>query len=195
MKQSLIISIFLVLCLSSFAQSANLGQVNPFVGTGGHGHTFPGAVVPFGMVQLSPDTRTEGWDACSGYHYDDSSILGFSHTHLSGTGIADLCDVLVTPSTTGDFSKPLAFRHSEEKAEPGYYAVDIDSDKMKVELTTTKRVGMHRYTFPSHVKKVWIRVVYNLRNKIEVSENLELSRNKTFAARYNLCVNLCIHQN
>ncbi len=73
--------------------------VNPFIGTGGHGHTFPGATVPFGMVQLSPDTRLEGWDGCSGYHYSDSIVYGFSHTHLSGTGIADYCDILLMPTT------------------------------------------------------------------------------------------------
>src|SRR3954471_5862627 len=73
--------------------------VNPFIGTGGHGHTYPGAVAPFGMVQLSPDTRLEGWDGSSGYHYSDTTVYGFSHTHLSGTGIADYCDVLFMPTT------------------------------------------------------------------------------------------------
>jgi putative alpha-1,2-mannosidase len=72
-------------------------HVNPFIGTGGHGHTFPGAVAPFGMMQLSPDTRYNGWDGCSGYHYSDSIIYGFSHTHLSGTGVEDLCDLLIVP--------------------------------------------------------------------------------------------------
>src|SRR4030095_7407683 len=76
--------------------------VNPFIGTGGHGHTFPGATLPFGMVQLSPDTRTDNWDGSSGYHYSDDIIYGFSHTHLSGTGIPDGCDILLTPSLTGD---------------------------------------------------------------------------------------------
>ena len=80
-------------------QQNNLQYVNPFIGTGGHGHTFPGATTPNGMVQLSPDTRTLGWDACAGYHHSDSSILGFSHTHLSGTGIGDLGDILFMPCT------------------------------------------------------------------------------------------------
>lgn len=133
--------------------------VNPFVGTDAHGHTFPGATVPFGMVQLSPDTRTEGWDACGGYHYSDRSILGFSHTHLSGTGIADYGDVLFMP-TVGEVSlNPgsvsdtksgyrSAFRHETERAHAGFYAVHLDDDKIGVELTATRRVGVHRYTFP-----------------------------------------------
>src|SRR5512140_2059731 len=111
--------------------------VNPFVGTDGHGHTYPGASVPFGMVQLSPDTRVEGWDACAGYHYSDSSILGFSHTHLSGTGVADYGDILLMPTVgelnilPGDELIPRSgyrskFRHSEEQASPGYYRVLLD---------------------------------------------------------------------
>ena len=105
--------------------------VNPFVGTGGHGHTFPGATAPFGMIQLSPDTRHDGWDGCSGYHYSDSVIYGFSHTHLSGTGVPDYCDLLIVPQSgkkpkfvpgyedsKGFGSK---FSHSTEIAKPGYY--------------------------------------------------------------------------
>ncbi|HEX6044562.1 MAG TPA: hypothetical protein VFZ22_08750, partial [Pyrinomonadaceae bacterium] len=97
--------------------------VNPFIGTGGHGHTFPGAIVPFGMVQLSPDTRLTGWDGCSGYHYSDSIIYGFSHTHLSGTGISDYGDVLLMP-TVGSPDKPYPsrFSHQNEKASPGFYS-------------------------------------------------------------------------
>ncbi len=132
----------------------------PLVGTGGHGHTYPGATVPFGFVQLSPDTRTEGWDACSGYHYSDHSILGFSHTHLSGTGCADLGDLLVLPVTgelggAGDYV-PLEperfksdFSHEQETAEPGYYRVELDRYGVLAELTGTAHAGMHRYTFPA----------------------------------------------
>ena len=102
MKNLILIFLIPMSCFVSrndiFAQKSPIDYVNPFIGTGGHGHTFPGATVPFGMVQLSPDTRTEGWDTASGYHYSDSTILGFSHTHLNGTGVNDLCDVLVTPS-------------------------------------------------------------------------------------------------
>ncbi|WCT10137.1 GH92 family glycosyl hydrolase [Mucilaginibacter jinjuensis] len=125
--------------------------VDPFIGTGGHGHTYPGAVVPFGMVQLSPDTRLEGWDGCSGYHYTDTVVYGFSHTHLSGTGIADYCDVLFMP-TTGD-PKLLntdyrsVFKKKNEIATPGYYKTHLEKYNIDAELTATTRVGVHRYTF------------------------------------------------
>ena len=134
--------------------------VDPFIGTGGHGHTFPGATLPFGMVQLSPDTRLEGWDGCSGYHYTDNVVYGFSHTHLSGTGIADYCDILFMP-TTGDVKlangypgKPdegyaSRFSKSREKARPGYYEVHLDDYDVDVALTATLRAGFHRYTYPS----------------------------------------------
>ena len=111
---------------NTFGQYAKL--VNPFVGTGGHGHTFPGPTTPFGMVQLGPDTRLEGWDGCSGYHYSDSIIYGFSHTHLSGTGIPDYCDVLIMPSSGEPTFVNLGvsgngyastFRKSKEKASSG----------------------------------------------------------------------------
>ncbi len=134
--------------------------VDPFIGTAGHGHTFPGATMPFGMVQLSPDTRLTGWDGCSGYHYSDDVIYGFSHTHLSGTGISDYGDILLMP-TVGEVylkakngeltSKGYAsrFSHRNETAQPGYYAVKLDDDKVLAELTTTKRAGVHRYTYPA----------------------------------------------
>jgi len=155
---------FLFLCLfvpfvgNIFAQDVTR-WVNPFIGTGGHGHTFPGATVPFGMVQLSPDTRIDNWDGSSGYHYSDDTIYGFSHTHLSGTGIPDGCDILFMPivgdpplfakegdkSVNGYASK---FSHANEKAEPGFYSVKLDDDGILAELTSTTRVGLHRYTFP-----------------------------------------------
>ncbi|HWZ35474.1 MAG TPA: GH92 family glycosyl hydrolase [Mucilaginibacter sp.] len=129
------------------------GYVNPFIGTGGHGHTYPGAVVPFGMVQLSPDTRLEGWDGCSGYHYTDSVVYGFSHTHLSGTGIADYCDILFMPTTGApqfkntDYSSH--FQKKNEYASPGYYKTMLDKYNIGVELTASTRAGMHRYHYPS----------------------------------------------
>ena len=141
------------------AQSARqlADAVNPFIGTGGHGHVYPGATRPFGMVQLSPDTRVEGWDACAGYHYSDSLILGFSHTHLSGTGIGDYGDILLMPTVgelrtiSGNAKTPgyrSTFRHESERASAGFYSVRLDDYNIGVELTTTKRVGFHRYTFP-----------------------------------------------
>jgi putative alpha-1,2-mannosidase len=126
--------------------------VDPFIGTGGHGHTFPGAVVPFGMVALSPDNGVNGWDWCSGYHWSSDVIAGFSHTHLSGTGIGDLCDVLVTPLLSDEpmpRAAPARFRHADERAEPGYYAVRLAGSGILAELTATERVGVHRYTFPA----------------------------------------------
>src|SRR4051812_47714700 len=130
--------------------------VNPFIGTGGHGHTFPGATTPFGMVQLSPDTRGADWDGSSGYHYSDDVIYGFSHTHLSGTGIPDYCDVLLMPSLFDEQKSPREdrlgfkvehFSHADEAAVPGSYTVKM-RDGIAVELTATSRVGLHRYTFP-----------------------------------------------
>ena len=129
------------------------------IGTGGHGHTYPGATVPFGMVQLSPDTFNEGWDWCSGYHYSDSSIMGFSHTHLSGTGNSDMLDFLLMPGTgpakifPGLRQNPgegyrSRFSHEEEFAEPGYYSVLLRDYNIRAELSATERAGIHRYTFP-----------------------------------------------
>mgnify|MGYP003279079909 FL=1 len=122
--------------------------VNPFIGTGFHGHTFPGATRPFALVQVSPDTHIMGWDASSGYHYDDSQIYAFSHTHLSGTGIGDLGDVAILPFSGGDSIRPVAtFKKETEKATPGYYAVRTDNFGINVELTSTDRVGFHKYTY------------------------------------------------
>jgi len=132
--------------------------IDPFIGTGGHGHTFPGPSMPSGMVQLSPDSGRQGWDWCAGYHYSDTVIAGFSHTHLSGTGIGDLCDILVTPTMAGaempaDVTSP--FSHDREKASAGYYSVDLLAYQIRAELTATRRVGCHRYSFlrPSAAKQ------------------------------------------
>ena len=150
------IFVFLVGCSSN--HKSLYKYVNPLIGTGGHGHTFPGATVPFGMVQLSPDTRVEGWDGCSGYHFSDSIIYGFSHTHLSGTGIGDYCDLLLMPtmgmvnfnkgykdSTSPNYSSK--FQKENEIAEAGFYEVLLDKHDIKCKLTSTKRVGIHEYTF------------------------------------------------
>lgn len=139
--------------LSAHAFSQNYAQyVNPFIGTGGHGHTFPGAIVPFGMVQLSPDTRIDGsWDGCSGYHYSDAVIYGFSHTHLNGTGVSDYGDIMLMPTMGKAGLNPKeyssAFSHKNEKASAGFYSVKLDKNNIDVRLTTTKRVGYHEYTF------------------------------------------------
>jgi len=155
----------------AFAASADAGvreralaAVDPFIGTGGEGHTFPGAVVPFGMVQLSPDTqlktRQEGYGWAAGYRHEDTTIFGFSHTHFSGTGHSDLGDVLVMPTTgelrldPGDATRPGSgyfsrFSHDDEQAEPGYYAVTLADYGVRAELTAGPRIGVHRYRFPA----------------------------------------------
>jgi predicted alpha-1,2-mannosidase len=141
------VALLLLIAAPIAAQRDLARYVNPFIGTAGHGHTFPGAIVPFGMVQLSPDTRLTGWDGCSGYHYSDSKIYGFSHTHLSGTGISDYGDILLIPMVGRNYSGH--FQHRNETATPGYYFVKLDNDNILVELTATARAGMHRYKFPS----------------------------------------------
>lgn len=133
--------------------------VDPFIGTDGHGHTFPGAVVPHGMIQPSPDTRIDGWDACSGYHYSDSTINGFSQTHVSGTGCADYGDVLLMPTVGDQIINPQdltsqtlpyasTFSHNKETAEPGYYSVWLDRYNVLAEVTSTKRAALYKFTYP-----------------------------------------------
>ena len=149
---------FSALLLSGMLAAQNpagpLSLVNPFIGTDAHGHTYPGATAPFGMVQLSPDTRLEGWDGCSGYHYSDSLVYGFSHTHLSGTGVPDYGDVLFQPYMRKAQLAPkdyaVHFSKKDEHAEPGYYSVLLDEDQISVELTATEHVGVHRYIYPKN---------------------------------------------
>jgi predicted alpha-1,2-mannosidase len=157
--------------------SEPVDEAMPLVGTGGHGHTYPGATVPFGFVQLSPDTPIRGWDACAGYHYSDSKILGFSHTHLSGTGIGDLGDLLVLPLTgplqgSGNYEPVSAqrwasdFSHDHETARPGYYQVWLERYDVNAELTATAHAGMHRYTFPaSSESHILLDLVHGVNNQ------------------------------
>lgn len=158
--------------------------VNTFVGTGGHGHTFPGPVLPFGMVQAGPDTRYEGWDGCGGYHYSDSVIYGFSHTHLSGTGIPDYSDVLLVPqqgklNTTPGYKKAggfgAVFKHAKEKAGPGYYHVELENG-ITADLTTTLRCALHRYQFSGPKGKRYIIMDLGYRDRV-----LEIDAKKTSA--------------
>ncbi|MBP9849366.1 MAG: GH92 family glycosyl hydrolase [Flavobacterium sp.] len=150
MKPFLIALAFLTTTISQAQDFAK--HVNPFIGTGGHGHTFPGATVPYGMVQLSPDTRIDGsWDGCGGYHYSDNLIYGFSHTHLNGTGVSDYGDIMLMP-TMGEpsFDNKVyssTFSHANEKASAGFYSVKLDKHGIDVRLTTSTRVGFHEYTF------------------------------------------------
>lgn len=155
-------------CESKIDNSGVTKYVDPFIGTGGHGHTFPGATLPFGMVQLSPDNPSKGWDWTSGYHYSDSVLLGFSHTHLSGTGVGDLYDILLMPfsgkyETAERNDKGRIFdiyNHKEEKAVPGYYQVKLQNSKINAELTVTERTGFHRYSFEKKDAAVLIDLGY-----------------------------------
>ena len=156
MKKTILFFQAAVLCLLAGCKPApdsgllsdEIKYVDPFIGTGFHGHTFPGATRPFAMVQVSPDTHIMGWDASSGYHYDDREIYGFSHTHLSGTGIGDLGDVALLPFSGSDSIKPVGlFNKDTEKATPGFYAVRLDNFGVNVELTSTDKVGFHKYTY------------------------------------------------
>jgi predicted alpha-1,2-mannosidase len=150
---SILTIVFIFLVFSTILKGQTLvSYVDPFIGTGGHGHTFPGATAPFGMIQLSPDTRLTGWDGCSGYHYTDTIIYGFSHTHLSGTGVSDYGDVLLMPGVglplLRDYEYASPFEKTTESAEPGYYRVVLKKSDVEVELTCTPRAGFHQYHFP-----------------------------------------------
>lgn len=178
------LAIFFIAC-DKKASNDYVQFVNPFIGTGGHGHTFPGAVVPNGAIQPSPDTRIDGWDACSGYHYSDSTINGFSHTHLSGTGCCDYGDVLIMPTVgeqkityLGKSSQQTAyasnFSHEEEEAEPGYYSVFLKTYGIKAELTASKRGALHRYTFPkSNASGMIVDLDYSLQR--QKNENMSIT--------------------
>jgi predicted alpha-1,2-mannosidase len=168
--------------------------VDPFIGTGDHGHVFLGANVPFGMVQLGPVNISQGWDWCSGYHISDSTIMGFSHTHLSGTGIGDLGDIAFMPVTgevkfgRGERDKQESgmysfFSHSGEKARPGYYAVHLDRYDIDVELTATNRVGFHKYTFPENASatSIIIDLIHGIGWDAPLAGELIQENNTTFS--------------
>lgn len=174
-----LLSVFLDSCkprlpISSAQKDTQLiSYVNPFIGTGGHGHTYPGATMPFGMMQLSPDTRLDGWDGCSGYHYSDSEIYGFSHTHLSGTGVSDYGDILLMPTNKVVFNNGAdgkegyksKFSHDKEIAEPGFYKVHLEDTDIDVELTVSKRSGIHKYEFAEGSKQI---IILDLEHRDEV---------------------------
>ncbi len=172
LTNALILSLFLTGSVFCNAQTNYAKLVNPFIGTGGHGHTYPGATAPHGMVQLSPDTRLEGWDGCGGYHYDDNYIYGFSHMHLSGTGIPDYCDILLMPMA-GNPSPDnkmygSTFSHKNEKASAGYYSVLLDKGNIQATFTTTERVGFHHYTFSNSNDNT---IILDLKHRDEVLES------------------------
>ena len=189
---SLFIFVCSAFCFSQQISSEKLTSfVNPFIGTGGHGHTYPGATMPFGMMQLSPDTRLEGWDGCSGYHYSDEYIYGFSHTHLSGTGVSDYGDVLLMPTNAANFNNGASgnsgyrahFSHENETASPGYYKVFLDDTNIEVELTVSKRSGIHHYTFPKGSKQILILDIEH-RDMVLSSEIKALSKTEISGHRH-----------
>ncbi|AXP81456.1 Glycosyl hydrolase family 92 [Mariniflexile rhizosphaerae] len=175
MKNILLLVLFTVSVISCNKNTGNsnnknpllVNHVDPFIGTGGHGHTYPGATVPFGMLQVSPDNGISNWDWCSGYHYSDSIVVGFSHLHLSGTGIGDLADVLfmptnkvidltIQPTSRDSFPYKSSYSHKNEMATPGYYQVFLEDPKINVELTTSERTAYHKYTFAENDKQALI---------------------------------------
>lgn len=169
--------------------------VDPFIGTGGHGHTYPGASAPFGMIQLSPDTRHDGWDGCSGYHFSDSVIYGFSHTHLSGVGVPDYCDLLIVPqsgkarTTPGYIDKTNGFgsrfSHLEEKAAPGYYEVKLKDENINVRLTTSERAGIHEYTFLNKEDKKYILIDLDHRDQL-LDQSIDFQSDKKTISGYRI---------
>ncbi len=186
---------FLILFVSIFsinisAQDKLTDFVDPMIGTDGHGHTFPGASLPHGMVQLSPDTDIEGWDWCSGYHFSDNTLMGFSHTHLSGTGVGDYGDILFMPTTGNLQTEPGSkanpdsgyrsrFNHKNEIAKAGYYSVILDDYKIKAELTATTRAGFHKYIFPkTENANIIIDLAHGIQDKTTDSE-IKIVDNKT----------------
>ena len=162
--------------------------VDPFIGTGFHGHTFPGATAPMGMVQLSPETRWEDWDACAGYHYDDDSLYGFAHTHLSGTGCSDLGDVIFLPTIDSErYTEHIdeerlpkvGFSHDREEAHAGYYSVELENG-IKAELTASSLMGVHRYTYPKGAEEASLLIdLVNIKGDEIVESGLELTSEST----------------
>jgi predicted alpha-1,2-mannosidase len=184
MSQFLAVVMGWVLAATSVrAASHPVDEALPMVGTAEHGHAYPGAIVPFGMMQLSPDTPIQGWDAASGYHYSDTAIRGFSHTHLAGTGVGCLGDLLVMPIVgevrleAGSLGQGYSsrFSHAQEKATPGYYRVFLQDPQIEVELTATARCGFHKYTFPAADNAhIVVDLVHGLGNKtVEASLTVE----------------------
>lgn len=180
-----IISLLGLLAACTQSIKSPIDSVDPFIGTDFHGHTYPGATVPFGSVQLSPDTRRGNWDACSGYHYSDSTLFGFSHTHLSGTGCIGLADILFRPTTQdislsalGDIYLPAAFAHTDEKSSAGYYTVYLKEENIQAELTAATYTGVHRYTFPKEkTSSIIIDLAHTLDNEFIYEAELEKTAN------------------
>ena len=158
--RTIILSAAFLHCISIFPADNYTSYVDPRIGTGGHGHVFYGANVPFGFVQLGPTQHTRGWDWCSGYHHSDSILIGFSHLHLSGTGVGELGDILFLPVNDATINE-VTFTHDNERCIPGYYSILLDFPKggqVKTELTATNRTGFHRYSFSSEIDTARINI-------------------------------------
>lgn len=189
MRKPILLSLLLYGVLSSCNSIKEpVDYVDTFIGTDGHGHTYPGASMPFGMVQLSPDTRIDSWDGCSGYHYSDSTILGFSHTHLSGTGIGDYGDIRLMPTVgainlnPGSEEEPESgyrsrFSHKTEKTSPGYYSVYLDDYDVEVELSVGERFGLHKYEFPKTTES---NIIIDLVEGVTTDKIIDLSLKMNF---------------
>ncbi len=195
----LFITVFILFSYAEKQPADYTRYVDPFIGTGGSGHTYPGATVPFGMVQVSPDNGDlkEGWEYCSGYSYNDSVATGFSHTHLSGTGIGDLTDVALLPTnkpfrddTSGlgykQFIRPhlSKYSHNDEVASPGYYSVKLKDNGIFVELTASARTGLQRYTFPSSNQSAIVIDLAHRINQDRPTETMITSINDTLLTGY-----------
>lgn len=185
MKHIQLFLIFMFVAYQIKAQNL-ISYVDPFIGTGGHGHTYPGAAAPFGFIQLSPDSRYEGWDGCGGYHYSDSILYGFSHTHLSGTGVPDYADLLIMPFDPSRVKIDAngrvisSFSHKNEKAKPGLYSVGLSDYKIKAALTVTERAGIHQYQFGHNKAHIVIDLDY--RDRL-LDYGFEILDNKTIRGK------------
>ena len=181
-----ILAVLVFASCSKYDKAKDFAQfVNPFVGTDYTGNTYPGATVPFGMVQLSPDNGLPGWDRIAGYFYPDSTIAGFSHTHLTGTGAGDLYDISFMPVTNpyNEVEAPLGihskFSHNSEVAEAGYYKVILKDYNIKVELTATERCGVQRYTFPKAEASVFLNLAKAMNWDATIDSHIEFADSVT----------------
>ncbi len=174
--------VFILFNISCSVKEKDYTQyVDPYIGSGYHGHVFVGASTPFGMVQLGPTNITEGWDWCSGYHYSDSTLVGFAHTHLSGTGSGDLGDILLVPTFSETPAGPYLayYNHNQEIVEPGYYSVVIVPTQIKAELTATDRVGYHKYTYPKSDMRILMDLNRGIADNV-VDGSVKMTGERTF---------------
>ena len=190
MKKFLLVAFAAISLLASCGKKDYTAFVDPYIGSGGHGHVFVGASTPFGMVQLGPQQiKTEDWDWCSGYHYSDTLVIGFSHTHLTGTGCGDLGDVLFMPFDPAKVKEDKRYRgprrddckhlyalldHELESVKPGLYTVELPDYGVKVRLTTTDRTGLHEYTFTGDESAILVDLCTGIGNEHPTEWDFEI---------------------